>query len=208
MPAPPISALPPAPSRSDDPDNFSAKADAFLGALPAFRSQANTLGDYIDAVGVAADADAAAAASAAVAAASSKVAAESAASAAVAAAASAINAPGTNATSTTSMSVTVASKTFTIQTGKDFSVGQPVVIARTSAPTTRMTGVITAHNSSTGSMTVGMTSVSGSGTYTDWTISLTAIGATSTVDIIDYASDQAARQAVDQDLAISFALCF
>jgi hypothetical protein len=100
--------------------------------------------------------------------------------------------------------VTVASKTFTIQTGKQFSVGQSAVIARTSDPATRMSGVITAHNSTTGSMTVNVTNVFGTGTYTDWTVSLTATGATSTADLTDYASDQAARQ----DLAITLALCF
>lgn len=39
----PISALPPSPSRLDAPDVFSDKADAFLGALPAFVTQANAL---------------------------------------------------------------------------------------------------------------------------------------------------------------------
>lgn len=38
-----ISALPPSPSRLDAPDVFSDKADAFLGALPAFVTQANAL---------------------------------------------------------------------------------------------------------------------------------------------------------------------
>lgn len=49
MPAPQISSLPPAPSRADDGPTFSAKADAFVAALPEFVSQANTQADYVDA---------------------------------------------------------------------------------------------------------------------------------------------------------------
>lgn len=38
-----ISTLPPPPSRGDSPSDFSAKADALLGALPAFVTEANAL---------------------------------------------------------------------------------------------------------------------------------------------------------------------
>jgi len=94
-----------------------------------------------------------------------------------ASAASALNAPGTNATSTTSTLVGTGSKTITIQTGKAYSVGQSVVIARTSDPAgTRMGGVITAHNSGTGSITVLVSVAVGSGTFTDWTLSIGLIG--------------------------------
>lgn len=48
MTAPYITALPTPPSRADDPQNFATKADAFLGALPGFRIEANTLGDYME----------------------------------------------------------------------------------------------------------------------------------------------------------------
>jgi hypothetical protein len=42
-----ISALPPAPSRAD-PSTFSTKADAFVAALPTFRTQANTLASEVN----------------------------------------------------------------------------------------------------------------------------------------------------------------
>lgn len=58
MAYPPISTLPPAPSRQD-PANFAAEADAFLGALPTFQSEVNAAGVYIDGVGASADASAA-----------------------------------------------------------------------------------------------------------------------------------------------------
>ncbi|WP_136419977.1 hypothetical protein [Herbaspirillum sp. ST 5-3] len=95
------------------------------------------------------------------------------ATAAASSAASAANAPGTSATSTTSISVGTGSKTFTIQTGKSFAIGQKVNIARTSDPSgSYMFGAITAHDSATGSMTVSVVTTVGTGTYTDWTVSL------------------------------------
>jgi len=96
------------------------------------------------------------------------------AAASAASALTAVNAPGTSGTSTTSLTVGAGAQTFTTQTGKAWAVGQPVVVARTSAPaTTYMYGIITAYNSGTGSMTVQVTQTLGSGTFTDWTIALT-----------------------------------
>lgn len=92
---------------------------------------------------------------------------------AAASAVSAVNAPGTNATSTSSVAIGTGSKSFTIQTGKAFVVGQFVVAADTSAPSTNyMVGQITAHNSGTGALTINATMTAGSGTLTAWTISL------------------------------------
>jgi len=89
------------------------------------------------------------------------------------AAVSAISSPGASATSTTSTTVSGGSKTFAIQTGKAFFPGQTVFIARTSdAAATRMGGIVTAHNSTTGSLTVLVSNLLGSGTFTDWTISI------------------------------------
>lgn len=67
MAYPPISALPSPPSRQD-PANFAAEADAFLGALPTFQSQVNAAGTYIDGKASEVDADAASAAASATAA--------------------------------------------------------------------------------------------------------------------------------------------
>lgn len=106
-------------------------------------------------------------------AAASAAAAATSASQAAASATSAVNAPGTSGTSTSSLTVGLGNQTFTTQTGKAWVVGQPVIIARTSAPsTTWMYGVISSYNSSTGAMTVAVSLVAGSGTFTDWTIGL------------------------------------
>lgn len=96
---------------------------------------------------------------------------------------SAINAPGTSATSTTSNTIGTGSKTFAIQTGKQFSVGQSMVAARTSAPLNQMVGIVTAFDSAGGSITIQVSSINGSGTYTDWTLSLTALASLSITDI-------------------------
>ena len=79
MPAPHITPLPTPPSRSQSPDTFSTDADAFLGALPEFQTDANTQADYLDALAdqvtadaAAADADAAAALASQIAAAASE----------------------------------------------------------------------------------------------------------------------------------------
>lgn len=44
-----INALPPAPSRADDPENFSLKADAFVAALPPLVTQINADGAILNA---------------------------------------------------------------------------------------------------------------------------------------------------------------
>jgi hypothetical protein len=87
-------------------------------------------------------------------------------------AATATSAPGTSATSTTSTLIGTGSKTFTIQTGKLFQVGGWVIVASQATPANYMHGQVTAHNSGTGSLTVNVTSIGGSGTLTDWLISL------------------------------------
>jgi hypothetical protein len=103
---------------------------------------------------------------------------------------SAINAPGTSATSTTSVLIGTGSKSLTIQTGKDIVVGMFVLIARTSAPTNYMAGQVTSYNSETGALVVFVDSVGGSGTYTDWTVSLSAI----TFDVATEAEMQAGTE--------------
>lgn len=108
---------------------------------------------------------------------SSKVAACAAsATSASASAATAVNAPGTSATSTTSLAIGLGSQAFTLaQTGKAFSLGQWVVIASTAAPDTNwMAGPIASFNSGTGAITVTSKVFGGSGTFTSWTISVTA----------------------------------
>lgn len=75
-------------------------------------------------------------------------------------------------TSTTSLTIGTGSKTFTTQIEQAFVIGQFVLIANTGTPANYMSGQVTAYNSSTGSMTVNVATVGGSGTFTAWTIGL------------------------------------
>jgi hypothetical protein len=163
------------PPSTNDPVNFDIRADDFLGDLPTFGTQANGLGSVTYANAVEAEASATAAATSA---------------------ASAVNATGTSATSTTSLTVGTGAKALTLaQTGKAFALGQPVVIARTSAPATvYMAGRISAFNSGTGALTVEVEMAAGSGTYTDWTIALSGPPAQQAVldNFLILAADEAA----------------
>ena len=192
-PSPAIAPLPTAPSRQR-PETFSAEMDAFLGAMDGF-------GDDVQAVGEAVQANATAAETAA-------TTAEAKAAEALASANSAVNAPGTSATSTTSLSVGSGAKSPALaQTGKGFAIGQPVRIARTSAPsTTWMQGIITDFDAGTGEMDVDVSTFAGSGTHTDWTISLTgpdALPAASAAEV--RAGDEGAKAVTPQSLRLAAA---
>ena len=141
----PITALPTPPTRADA-TNFNARADAFLSALPAFANEANTLASEVNGC----------------------------ASNAAASAASALNAPGTSATSTSSLGIGTGSKSLTVQTGKAFVVGQWVTITNSANASNWMHGQITGYTSGTGALVVNVTAVGGTGTYAAWTIGLSA----------------------------------
>ena len=72
--------------------------------------------------------------------------------------------------SSTSLSITIGSKTLTVGTGLSYSVGQPIVIANSSS--NLMSGAVSAYTSSSGSMVVNITGVNGSGTFSAWTVNL------------------------------------
>lgn len=73
------------------------------------------------------------------------------------------------AASSSSNSVAVASGvTFTVAAGLNFAVSDPVLIVPTADPTKYMVGTITGYTTTT--MTVNVTAVLGSGTFTAWSI--------------------------------------
>ena len=165
MPSPTITPLPQAPSRSDTPADFIQRADAFVAALPRLVTEANVLGEAMDA-------DMAATAADRVQTGLDRAATVNAAAAALTSANSAINAPGTSATSTTSTTIGIGSKTIQIQAGKAISVGQTVSIAYTADATKRMIGPVTAYSGT--SLTVNVENAYGTGAFTEWTIALSA----------------------------------
>ena len=169
-----ITALPTAPSRAD-PANFRTRADAFMAALPTFATETNTVAGEVNTNASNAATSASTATTQAGTATTQAGNASASAAAAAASALTALNAPGTSATSTTSLSIGTGTKSLTIQTGKSIVVGMTLVIARTSAPTTtRMSGVVSSYDSGTGALGVTVDSVTGSGTHTDWTVTLSA----------------------------------
>lgn len=72
---------------------------------------------------------------------------------------------------TSSITVGTGAKSFTLPVGLSFIVGQSVTIVSTAYVGDSMGGVITDFNSGTGAMTVNCTTSSGSGTYSNWTVS-------------------------------------
>jgi hypothetical protein len=76
-----------------------------------------------------------------------------------------------SATSVSSFAIGVGSKTFTIQSGKAFQIGQWILIQETSNSANQMLGQVTAYSGT--SLTVNVIAVGGSGTHSDWTIVLT-----------------------------------
>lgn len=76
------------------------------------------------------------------------------------------------ATSTTSLTISVAGKPFTTQTNLAYTVGARVRLSRASDVTKYMEGTVTAYNTGTGAMTVNVLSAVGSGTFTDWNLNI------------------------------------
>lgn len=187
MTAPVIPTLPTAPSRNDAPDTFVARADAHVAALTPWTTAANNFATYFDTTYIASveairdDATTQAsnaATSASTATTQAGIATTQAgiattkAGEAAQSAANAISTPGTQASSSTSISIGTGSKSFTLdQTGKLFVVGQWVSITDYSNPTGNwMTGAITAFNSGTGAITVDVVFTSGGATLSNWVI--------------------------------------
>jgi microcystin-dependent protein len=88
-----------------------------------------------------------------------------------------------SATSVSSVAIGTGTKTFTVQTGKGFVAGTPVLITDAAAPTVNfMNGTVTSYISGSGVMAVTVTAIGGSGTLSNWNIVVSgpagALGAT------------------------------
>lgn len=169
-----IPALPPlersSPTFRADLDNY------FLTSLPTTTGAINAAILEIDADVISSAESEESAAESASLANIAKLEAQAARDAAQASATSAVLAPGTSASSTTSLVVGSGDKTLTIQTGKFFSMGQWIVISNIADSSIQMTGNVLGYTSSTGNLVVRVLpgNYSGSGTFADWVVALTA----------------------------------
>ena len=134
-----ITPLPTPPSRADA-ANFSTRADAFLGALPTFATEANALATQVS----------------------------SDATTAQTAAATAVASPNTIATSTTSLAIGTGSKGFVTQSGKTFTSSMWIAAINTADGNTWMAGPISSYSGT--NLTVDVQRTSGSGTVASWEI--------------------------------------
>lgn len=176
-----ISPLPIPPTRND-PANFIPRADEFLTALPTFQSEVNlVVGEVNITASNASTAASTATAQAGIATTQAGIATTQAgiattkAGEAAASAASALSAPGTNSTSTTSLTISTGVKNLIIQTGKAYVVGMSLIIASTASPGNRMAGLIQSYNSTSGDLSILVESTTGTGTFTSWAVSVGGI---------------------------------
>ena len=76
-------------------------------------------------------------------------------------------------TSTTSLTLDLGEQILVVETDKDFGAGETVMIVSDADPSTNnMSGMVTAYNVDTGLLTVDITSKNGTGTYTDWIVTV------------------------------------
>lgn len=84
----------------------------------------------------------------------------------------ALNFNSTNGTSSTSLSISLASKSLTADTSKSWMKGMSIKVAKDAS--NWMLGEVDSYDSGTGAMVFIPTLIRGAGTYSDWTISLAA----------------------------------
>ena len=72
--------------------------------------------------------------------------------------------------SSTSLTIGVGTQNLTVGTGLNYATGQTVIIANTAS--NLMTGTVVTYNSLTGAMVATVTSITGSGTFISWNVSL------------------------------------
>ncbi|MFZ2309594.1 MAG: hypothetical protein WAW73_19640 [Rhodoferax sp.] len=178
-----LSTLPDAPDpATDSPANFSSKAAAMVLAIKAmvvelqtWTSQANTVKTEINASEVATAADVLSTAADALATAADRVQTGLDRTAAAASASTAAGyANALTGTSSTSNNIAIGSKSFTAESGKQWATGQFLLAASAANSANFMHGQVTSYNSTTGALVLNVLDVGGSGTKTDWVISLSA----------------------------------
>lgn len=73
-------------------------------------------------------------------------------------------------TSTNSLTLATGAQSLTIGTGLAYTAAQPIIIANDA--THYMVGLVTSYNTATGALVANVTAITGTGTFTSWTINL------------------------------------
>jgi len=88
--------------------------------------------------------------------------------------------------STTSLTIGTGTKTLTNEASKQFAIGQTARITYNSDINKWMQGTVSAYNATTGSLSISVDTISGSGTYAVWTVALTgSVGPTGATELDD-----------------------
>lgn len=115
----------------------------------------------------------------------------------------ALNLNSTSDTSSTSNTIGLGAKTFTVTAGKSFQPGMYLILADTAAPSTNsMVAQVTSYSSTT--LVVNSVKITGSGTFTAWTISFSAAPGVATVSGLDWLSTVTASASATVDIETTF----
>jgi hypothetical protein len=92
-----------------------------------------------------------------------------------------ISSVDTTSTSISSVAIGTGTKNFTVETGKSYFVGMSLKIANTA--TNYMVGDVISYNSGNGALSVNVVAISGTGTYSSWTLTVAVSGVIDTAQI-------------------------
>jgi len=81
---------------------------------------------------------------------------------------------GMRGSSTSSLSLEEGEQSLMVEPNLGYTPGMDLVVAYTTVPTMRMLGTVTSYNVATGALVVAVYSAVGTGTYAEWSISMTA----------------------------------
>ncbi|WP_374578292.1 hypothetical protein [Phenylobacterium sp.] len=179
MPPPVIPTLPDWPNRNERPEAFNAKVNAFLPGMNPWSVAVNAVGSWMQAALTDISAKSAAVAQALADVVTLRNQAQQ-------FALTAVNAPGTMATSTSTMALGAGAKALTLQTGKSLVPGQTIVASVQGDASKRMSGPLLTYDPATGAATFDCEQAFGAGTYSAWRVGLAPSSSIPVAAVADY----------------------
>ena len=104
-------------------------------------------------------------------------------------------------TSTSTVSLTLGSKSLTTQPNLQFTVGSQISLTSVADLTKYMSGQVTSYNSTTGALVLNVIAVHGSGSYSNWSLALS--GGADAISAIEAANSAAAAATSESNAASS-----